>query len=81
MLIPLEQEFKYYREHQDELVAKYNGKAVAIKDCKVLGAYNDELEAVTETMKEHALGTFFVMKCLPGLDHYTVIVHSPSVLV
>jgi hypothetical protein len=73
---PLVKEFDFYLEHQNELVEKYNGKFVVIKDCKVLGAYASELEAITETQKTHELGTFLVQKCEPGSDSYTQTYHS-----
>ena len=72
----LEKEFNYYLEHQEELVKKYNGKFLVIKDCNVIGAYDSELEAVEETAKEHELGTFLVQKCEPGSESYTQTYHS-----
>lgn len=76
MAKPLEKEFQYYLDHQDELVAKHPGKFVVIKDGQVLGAYDSELEAVTVIQKDHALGTFLVQKCEPGSQAYTQIFHS-----
>ena len=35
---PLQQEFRFYIEHQDEMVKKYDGKFIVIKDGLVLGA-------------------------------------------
>jgi len=72
----LEKEFKYYLDHQDELITKFNGKFIVIKDCKVIGAYNSALEAVEETSKHYELGTFLVQKCEPGSDSYTQTYHS-----
>ena len=74
----LEKEFKYYLDHQDELVKKYNGKVIVIKDSKVIGTYDSELEAVKETTKKHKhkLGTFLVQKCEPGTESYTQTYHS-----
>ena len=45
----LEKEFNYYLEHQNELVEKYNGKFVVIKDRNVVGAFDSELEAIEKT--------------------------------
>ena len=72
----LEKEFKYYIDHQDEMVAKYNGKVIAIKDTVVLGAYDDELAAVTETRKSHELGTFLVQRVSPGSADISQTFHS-----
>lgn len=73
---PLAKEFQYYIDHQDELVRKYNGKYIVIKGTAVLGAYDNELEAVTQTSKDHELGTFLVQKCAPGSENYTQTFHS-----
>ena len=72
----LEKEFNYYLEHQEELVKKYNGKFIVIKDCDVIGAYDSELEAVEKTAEEHELGTFLVQKCEAGSESYTQTYHS-----
>ena len=76
MAIPLEKEFQYYLDNQDELVKKHNGKFVVIKDRVVIGVYDTELEAIKETSKKHKLGTFLVQKCEPGSESYTQTFHS-----
>ena len=76
MVTQLEKEFAYYLAHQDELVAKYNGKYIVIKDGEVLGSYDDELTAVAETQKSHELGSFLVQKVSPGTEDYTQTFHS-----
>lgn len=72
----LEKEFKYYLEHQNELVKKYNGKFIVIKDCEVIGVFDSELEAVEKTAEKYELGTFLVQKCEPGTESYTQTYHS-----
>ncbi len=72
----LEKEFKYYLEHQDELVKEYNGKFIVIKDCEVIGVFDSELEAVEKTAEKYELGTFLVQKCEPGTESYTQTYHS-----
>jgi hypothetical protein len=72
----LEKEFKYYLEHQEELVKKYNGKFIVIKDQEVINAYDSELEAVQKTAEKHELGTFLVQKCEPGSESYRQMYHS-----
>jgi hypothetical protein len=76
---PLRAEFQYYLDHQDELVKKYDGKYVAIKNGQVLGAYDDELSAVTETQKLHTLGTFLVQLVTKGNAAYSQTFHSRAV--
>ena len=72
----LEKEFKYYIEHQDELVRQYNGKYIVLKNLIVIGVYDSELEAVQKTAEEHELGTFLVQKCEPGSESYRQMYHS-----
>ena len=76
MTSPLQKEFDYYLKHQDEIVEKYDGKFVVIKDGQVLGAYDDELTALTETQKSHPLGTFLVQLVSHGTAAYSQTFHS-----
>ena len=76
MSSPLQREFEFYISHQDELVEKYDGKVIAIKDGDVLGVYDDELTAVTETKKSHELGTFLVQRVSEGDTEYSQTYHS-----
>lgn len=73
---PLEKEFKYYLENQQKLAEQYNGKFIVIKNCKVIGVYDNELEAIEKTSRKEQLGTFLVQKCEPGSDSYTQTYHS-----
>jgi len=75
-IISLEKEFKYYLEHQTELVKKYNGKFIVIKGQNVLGAFASALEAVEKTTEQYELGTFLVQKCERGNASYTQTYHS-----
>ena len=73
---PLEKEFQYYLDHQDELVSKHNGKIIVIKNQKVLGVYDSDMEAINATKKDHEVGTFLVHECGPGEENYTRRFHS-----
>jgi hypothetical protein len=73
---PLTKEFDWYIEHQDELVARYNGRVVVIKNGEVLGDYADQSSAIAATVKTHALGSFLVQRVSPGKDGYTQIFTS-----
>ncbi len=72
----LEKEFNYYLSNQNELVKQYNGKFIVIKDQKVIGAYDLEIEAIEMTSQKHELGTFLVQKCEPGTESYSQTYHS-----
>ncbi len=76
MSSPLQREFEFYLSHQDELVEKYDGKYIVIKDGVVIGDYDDDLTAVTATQKLHELGTFLVQKVSEGDAEYSQIFHS-----
>lgn len=72
----LDTEFKYFTDHQDELVAEHNGKFIAIVGTKVMGAFDTELDAYLATKKDHEVGTFLIQHCLPGTLSYTQTFHS-----
>ncbi len=44
----LEKEFKYFKDHQEELVKKHEGKYLVIVGEEVVGVYNAEIDAYTE---------------------------------
>ena len=72
----LHNEFQWYINHQDEMVQGYDGKVIVIKDGVVLGAFDDELIAITETRKDQEIGTFLVQRVSPGTDAYSQTFHS-----
>ena len=72
----LSADFQFYLANQNEIVEKYDGKVVAIKAGKILGAYPDHLTAINETVKEHKMGTFLVQLVSPGTAAYTATYHS-----
>ena len=76
MKSPLEREFEYYLAHQSELVKKYDGRFIVIKKRKVIGVYDDQAAAVSETSKSEELGTFLVQKVEPGTNAHTQTFHS-----
>ena len=72
----LQKEFQFYLDHQDELVKRYEGKYIVIKNGEILSAYDNELTAITETQRSHPLGTFLVQLVSRGPDAYTQTFHS-----
>lgn len=74
---PLKKEFQYYLDHQKELVDQYNGKFVVIKDANVVGAYDNELSAISDAQKKDLqAGTFLVQFVSPGDTAYKQTFHS-----
>lgn len=72
----LEKEFKYYRDHQEELVKLYNGRVLVIIGESVVGDYDTYEEAYFEAMKKYEVGTFLLQQCSPGTKDYTQTFHS-----
>jgi len=72
----LRKEFEFYLAHQDDFVQKFNGRVIVIKDGQLLGDYENELQAVTETQKVHKIGTFLVQPVSPGKGAYAQTFHS-----
>ncbi len=75
-MIALEKEFNFFKRNQKELVKKYKGKFIAIKDDNILGAYKSLSEAVKETSKHEDLGTFLIQECKASNKAYTQTYHS-----
>ena len=75
----LQKEFDFYLAHQVDMVEKYDGKYIVIKNGEVLNAFDDELTAVTETQKFHELGTFLVQRVSQGDSAYSQTFHSRAV--
>jgi predicted RNase H-related nuclease YkuK (DUF458 family) len=72
----LDKEFKYYIEHQKELVKKYNGKYIVIVGTDIVNFYDDEMTAYLESIKTLPEGTFLIQLCKEGRDSYTQTFHS-----
>jgi len=72
----LEQEFKYFKDHQEELVKKYAGMYLVIIGGEVVGVHDTEIDAYMEAKKRHKAGTFLIQHCLPGENSYTQTFYS-----
>ena len=72
----LDKQFKFYLENQDKFVKQYDGRVIVLKNEKVLGAYENELDAVNVTRRCHELGTFLVQRVSAGDEAYTATFHS-----
>lgn len=72
----LKRELDYFKVNQNELVNKYKNKFLVIKNRKIIGVFDTEIEAYTKTQKQFKLGTFLIQQCLPGEEGYTQTFHS-----
>jgi Family of unknown function (DUF5678) len=59
----LENEFQYFVANQNDLFKHFPGQYLAIKDQKVIGVYDNKIDAYLETQEEHELGSFLVQFC------------------
>lgn len=73
----LDNEFKFYLDHQEELLPTYSGKYVMIVGNKVVGAYDTIGEAYYRGKSEFGLGNFLVQLCTPGDSAYTITYNLP----
>lgn len=70
----LEKSFDWYLANLDELAGKYSEKFIAIKDCKVLNAYDSFDEAVQKTEQQgNRRGTYLVQKASLDPSAFTII--------
>ena len=58
--VSLDKEFKFYQENKEKFLAKYENKFIVIVEKEVVGVYDNQMEAINETRKDYALGTFLV---------------------
>jgi hypothetical protein len=72
----LKKEFEYYIANQQELVQEYVGKFIVIKNQKVIGVYDTQIEAYETTKKDHELGTFLIQCVEAGKENYTQTFYS-----
>jgi hypothetical protein len=75
----LRKEYRYYLAHQDEFVAKYDGRVIALKDGVVLGDYDTAGSAMLALQDTHPLGTYLIQRVSPGNKDTTVSIYSPVV--
>jgi len=61
----LAQEFEYYILNKVDLVRKYAGLYIVIKDRKVVNVYNSSFDAYTASKEKFKSGTYLVQYCLP----------------
>ena len=57
--------YTYFKNNLPELIKRYEGKYIVLKDCRVIGSYDALDEAYKETIKKEALGTFIIQQCVP----------------
>ena len=72
----LDTEYKYYLEHQQELLARYKGRFLVIRENAVVGDYDSQAAAYLDSIKKYELGSFLIQECSDGNSGYTQTYHS-----
>ena len=67
----MKRELEFYLDHQAEMVGKYDGRVIVLKNNQVIGDYGSSPEAVAATSEKHPLGTFLVQRVSEGNKDYT----------
>ncbi len=75
----LRKEFRHYLAHQDEFVAKYDGRVIALKDGVVLGDYDSAGAAMLALQDSHPLGSYLIQQVSSGDKDTKVSIYSPVV--
>ena len=75
----LQREFQNYLAHQNDFVAKYDGRVIALKDGVVLGDFDSAGAAMLALQDSHAIGTYLIQRVSPGDKDTTVSIYSPVV--
>lgn len=72
--------YKYFKDHFDELYPKYSEKYIVIKNEQVIGSYNSFDDAFNETTKTEAVGSFLIQYCTMNKDKYINHFYSSNVV-
>jgi len=72
--------YSFFKAHFAELLERYSGKYVVIKDEAVIGAYESFDEAYLVTTKKEELGTFIIQQCVEISDDNTASFMSNNVM-
>jgi hypothetical protein len=74
-----DKELAFFIDNQAELVSKYGGQVLLLKDAAVAGVFTSPLEAYVAGQKRYDAGTFMIQPCEPGPSAYTVTLSSHGV--
>jgi len=61
----LDREYKFYKQHQEELIKKYRGKVLVIRGDEITGVFDNEEEAYRDAKSKFELGSFLIQRCIP----------------
>lgn len=67
----MREDYEWYKENLMQLYNEYGLSIIAIKNKKVIGAYNSFSQALEETIKTETQGSFIIQKCGINEEAYT----------
>ena len=56
--------YLFFKSHIDELITRYDGRFIVIKDESIIADYSTFDEAYNNTIKTEELGTFLIQQCV-----------------
>ncbi len=74
----MDADFRWFIQHQEELVKLYDGKTLAIRNGEVLGAFDSAADAVNSVSYE--MGEYLIQLCISGEDAYSITIHTPGLI-
>ena len=77
---PSLKDYEYFLGIQAELAREHDGKFVAIKNKKVLGIFEDYLEAARAVYVDHERGTVLMQTISKDPDANAIYLHTPGVV-
>ena len=60
----LEKSYDYFKSNIKDLLVKYSGEYIVIKEEKIIGHYKSFDEAYRETSIKEEIGTFIIQHCV-----------------
>ena len=72
----LDKNFKYYLDHQEEILKKFEGKVVIIKDEAVINNFDNYNDAYFYAKSYLEEGTYILQRCSSGNQDYSQTFHS-----
>lgn len=76
----LQAEYQHYLENLSEYVEMYAGKVIAIKDGKVIGVYDDYMQAANDLYPEHEKGTVLIQEVGNDPTAHVAVFHTPGIV-
>lgn len=74
----IDADFEWFLTHQDELVEKYRGRTLAIRNGEVLGDFSSEDDLLDSVSLP--IGEYMIQLCEPGDRAYTTHIYTPGVV-